>query len=275
MLSNEEIKAALVADGIISSELLEGLSDAAVLQEATENHFDMVELDKGKKSDRGKFKLIPKQIRGGTNLQQTVDGLLMAAQVEATGAPNVIPMGETNQSRRVRLAGERILAPAGASQLAGVGLRAGALQELDGPERLARALDRLVELDRNFDPTSGARLDGVGLDGGHKFAHGAHPELSASRENMQWENKYVNRVKGKREGMDAVKSFKNSLLKRLKSGALSPYELATSYQYDEPTVAIDTDGGDVFINSNLKGTVTSPTVQLRPRSRPYGFGRAA
>jgi hypothetical protein len=249
--------AALIADGDISPALLQGLEDAAILQEAVGNHYEMEELTRGKKEDRGKFKLTPKQLRGGTNLAQTVDGLLMAAQVERTGEPVVIPMGETAQSQRVRMAGQRILAPAGASQLAKVGLRAGAVEQLDGAERLNRALDRIVELDRNFDPTSGARLDGVGLDGGHKFAHHAHPEMSSSRENMQMENKYVNRVKGAAEGDAAVSRFGNSMLKRLKSGAISPYELATRYQYDAPEIAVDTQGGSVYINNS---DVTTGTV---------------
>ena len=67
------------------------------------------------------------------------------------------------------MAGERILAPAGASSLAKVGLRAGGVETLDGPERLVRALDRIDELDRGFNQKTGAIYDGVGLDGGHKM----------------------------------------------------------------------------------------------------------
>ena len=110
------------------------------------------------------------------------------------------------------------------------------MKNLDGRERLNRALDRLVELDRNYDPTSGARLDGVGLDGGHKIAHGEDESMSAKRENMQMENKYVNRVKGKESGDKAVSRFKNSLLKRLKSDAITPEQLANSYQFSDPVI---------------------------------------
>ena len=152
------------------------------------------------------------------------------------------------------MAGERILAPAGASTLAKVGLRAGAVEQLDGEERLLRALDRLVELDRNFDPTSGARLDGVGLDGGHKVAHGEDESQSAKRENMQMENKYVNRVKGKESGEKAVGRFKNSILKRLKSGAITPADLERAYQFSAPEIAIDTDGGPVIVNNSRVST---------------------
>ena len=215
----------LVESGDISAELLRGLEDAAILQEATKNHFDMIELEKGKIEDRGKFKLVPIQRRGGTNLTSTIDGILMDAQVQETGEPIVIPMGETDRSRRVRMAADRILAPAGASQLAKVGLRAGGVEQLDGAERLARAQDRLVELDRNFDPVSGARLDEVGLDGGHIKDHNNNPELSTARENMRFENKYVNRIKGDRSGEKAVAAYRNSLMKRLRSGALDPREL--------------------------------------------------
>ena len=79
--------AKLIADGDISAELLQGLEDAAVMQEASGNHYDMTELTKGKIEDRGKFKLTPIQQSGGTNLPQTVDALVMAAESELRGEP--------------------------------------------------------------------------------------------------------------------------------------------------------------------------------------------
>ena len=42
-----------------------------------------------------------------------------------------------------------------------------------------------------------------------------YPELSEALENMMFENKYENRVKGNREGEDVVKAMTNSLTKRL------------------------------------------------------------
>ena len=240
--------ARLIADGDISPEMLQGLQDAAILQEASENQYDMVELEKGKIADRGKFKLVPKELHGGRNLPQTIDGLLMDAAVQRTGEHNVIPLGETPRSQAVRMAADRILAPAGASQLAKVGLRAGAVEQLDGEERLLRAADRLVEMDRNFDPVSGARLDGVGLDGGHIADHHNNPELSSARENMRMENKNVNRTKGARSGEDAVRAYGNSILKRLKSGELTPEELAYRYQYN------DSEMGDESLASSGEGS---------------------
>lgn len=248
-IDEDAVKAALIAEGIISPQMLQGMEDAALLQEAVDNHYDIVELDKGKKEDRGKFRLERKDIRGGTNLPQTVDAILMAAQAERTGEPVVTPALSTPHSQALRMAGERILAPAGASVLAGVGLRGGAVKELDGAERLERSLDRIDEMDRNRDATSGARLDGVGLDGGHKHSHHDNPELSTARENMQMENKYVNRIKGKESGEAAFSRYHNSLLKRLKNGSLSPLDLANAYQYDAPVVAIEADKID---NINIK-----------------------
>ena len=233
VLDEAFVIAQLIKDGDISAELLQQLEDAAILQEATQNHYDMVELKQGKKADRGKFKLVPKKLHGGTDLDSTIDGILMDAQVQRTGEPIVIPMGETDRSRRVRMAADRLLAPAGASVLAKVGLRAGAVEQLDGAERLLRAQDRLVELDRNFDTVSGARLDEVGLDGGHILDHHHNPEVSSARENMRFENKYVNRAKGARSGEDAVKAYKKGILRRLKGGKLTPAALAGRYQYSD------------------------------------------
>ena len=93
-IDEEAAKAALIADGIISPQMLQGMEDAALLQEAVGNHYDMIELDKGKKEDRGKFKLVRKDIRGGTNLPQTVDAILMAAQAERMGEPVVGPASQ-------------------------------------------------------------------------------------------------------------------------------------------------------------------------------------
>ena len=256
VLDEAFVIAQLIKDGDISAELLQGLEDAAILQEASQNQYDMVELTAGKKEDRGKFKLVPKKLHGGTNLGSTIDGLLMDAQVQRTSEPIVIPMGETDRSQRVRMAAQRILAPAGASQLAKVGLRAGGVEQLDAAERMLRAQDRLVELDRNFDSVSGARLDEVGLDGGHIKDHHNNPELSTARDNMRFENKYVNRVKGARSGEDAVNAYKNSILKRLKSDALSPLELVNSYQFDgvDDDVIVNSQGGDIKVMNNDKRT---------------------
>ena len=264
MILDEALAVAkLIEDGDISPELLQGLEDAALLQEAVGNHYDLVELTNGKIADRGKFKLEKIDNSGGRNLPQTIDGILMGAQAEASAEPVVIPMGETPHSQRVRMAGERILAPAGASQLAKVGLRAGAVEQLDGQERLLRALDRVVELDRNFDPTSGARLDGVDLDGGHKVAHGEDEARSAMRENMQMENKYVNRAKGKAGGDTAVSRYRNSLKNRLTKDEISPADLANAYQFNEPEIAVDTDGGPVYINNSEVITGTGQRLRRR------------
>ena len=210
---------ALIADGIISADLLQGLSDAALLQEAVGSHYELEELVNGKKDDRGKIKLKAKEMRGQSNSPQTIDALLRAIEYEQKG-DLVTPRQSTPHSRELRKAGERILAPAGASTLAKVGLRAGGVETLDGPERLVRALDRIDELDRGFNQKTGAIYDGVGLDGGHKMPHNKYPELSEARENMMFENKYENRVKGNREGEDVIKAMRNSLIKRLRSGDL-------------------------------------------------------
>ena len=219
---------ALIADGIISADLLQGLSDAALLQEAVGGHYELEELVKGKKEDRGKIKLKAREMRGQSNSPQTIDALLRAIEYEQKG-DLVTPRQSTPHSRELRKAGERILAPAGASALAKVGLRAGGVESLDGAERLVRALDRIDELDRGFNQKTGAIYDGVGLDGGHKLPHNKYPELSEARENMMFENKYENRVKGNREGEDVIKAMTNSLTKRLRSGAVPAAMFARRY----------------------------------------------
>ena len=247
VLDEALLVAQLIKDGDISPELLQGLSDAAMLEEAVGSHYELEELTKGKIADRGKMKLTPKQMHGGTDLPQTIDALLMAVDAEKNG-PVVIPRGPSAHTQELRKAGERILAPAGASQLAKVGLRQGAVEQLDGAERLNRALDRVVELDGGMNPVTGSLYEGVGLDGGHKVPHAKHGGQSADRDNMMFESQYENRTKGAREGDEMIMSMKNSILKRLKADRLSPLELANSYQYDSPEVA--TEGGSSRINSS-------------------------
>ena len=263
--------AQLIQDGDISPRLLQELGDTAMLQEAVGSHYDLTELTKGKIEDRGKMKLTRKQLHGGKNLPQTIDALLMAIDSEKNG-PVVIPRGPSAHQQELRKAGERILAPAGASQLAKVGLRQGAVEQLDGAERLARALDRVVELDGGMNPVTGSLYEGVGLDGGHKVPHAKHGGQSAARDNMMFESQYENRSKQAAEGDEVISQLKNSILKRLKTDQISPLQLANSYQYDSPEVAteagssrinssgdnadrtayVDSDGGDVhlYVNGN-------------------------
>ena len=219
----------LVADGNISPQLMQGLSDAALLQDAVGSHYELTELVNGKKADRGKIKLKARQMHGASNSPQTIDALLRAIEYEKHG-DLVTPRQSTPHSRELRMAADRILAPAGASVLAGVGLRAGGVESLDGSERLLRALDRIDELDRGFNQKTGAIYDGVGLDGGHKLPHNKYPGMSEARENMMFENKYENRVKGNREGGDVVNAMTNSLMKRLRSGDVSPAMFADRYR---------------------------------------------
>ena len=228
--------AQLIKNGDISPELLQGLGDAAMLQEAVGSHYDLAELTNGRIEDRGKMKLIPKQMHGGSDSPQTIDSLLMAIDAEKNG-PVVMPSSPSAHTKELRKAGERILAPAGASQLAKVGLRSGAVEQLDGAERLARALDRIEELDGGKNPVTGSLYEETGLDGGHKNPHAKYGGQSADRSNMMFESKYENRTKGAREGDEMINSLKNSILKRLKADRLSPLELANAYQYDSPEVA--------------------------------------
>jgi len=219
----------LVADGVISPQLMQGLADAALLQDAVGGHYELTELTNGKKVDRGKFKLKAKQMHGASNSPQTIDALLRAIEYEKNG-PLVTPRQSTPHSRELRMAVDRILSPAGASVLAGVGLRAGGVETLDSAERLLRAGDRVDELDRGFNQKTGAIYDGVGLDGGHIKPHNKYPELSEARENMMLENKYENRVKGNREDDAVVGAMTNSLMKRLRSGDLAPAMFADRYR---------------------------------------------
>jgi hypothetical protein len=100
------------------------------------------------------------------------------------------------------------------------------------------------------------------------MAHADNPEVSAARENMQMENKYVNRSKGNRAGEAAAGSYLKSLIRRLRNDDLSAYDLAANrYQFNEPEVGservdspgenrerslvIDSGGGDVTIGESF------------------------
>ena len=93
-------------------------------------------------------------------------------------------------------------------------LRGNAVTQLDGPERLDRALDRIVELDRGMNPITGGLYEGAGLDGGHQQDHKNNPELSAAKENMMFENQYENRIKGATSGEESLPASVIVLLRR-------------------------------------------------------------
>ena len=245
----------LVKAEILSRQELEDIRDIGLIQDAVDGHYDIEVKETGALADRGKVKLKRVPIHGQSNSTQTIDALLMAADAERNG-PLVTPREATPHSKELRMAGERLLAPAGASELAGVGLRAGAVEQLDAVERLARALDRIDELDRGFNQVTGSLYDGVALDGGHRVPHSLHGGQSAARENMMFENQYENRVKGNREGEAVVAAMHNSLARRLRAGTLEPLELVNRYQPDSVEIAIDTDGGPVlFKDSLVKGKI--------------------
>ena len=62
------------------------------------------------------------------------------------------------------------------------------------------------------------------------------------------ENKYVNRVKGNRSGEAAAQSYKNSIIKRLRNGDLSPLDLVN--RYDQQVPEVSTGMGSSRINSD-------------------------
>lgn len=212
----------------LSPEGLRELEYAATLQKAVEGQYEIEELQTGKLEDRGKFKLNKRKFSGGTNKRDTVNALLMAIDVEQNGAivdrsgTSIVQGQETFGDKRLRMAAEALLAPAGASELAGVGLRTGDLANLSGEERLLRAIDRIRELDNGYNPVTGSLYRGIGLDGGHKMAHSNYKGQSANRDNMMFESKYENRTKGNREGAAMVQAMYNSLFKRLKKEKVSP-----------------------------------------------------
>ena len=119
VLDEALVIARLIADGDISPELLQGLGDAAMLQEAVGTHYDLEEITGGKKADRGKMKLVKNAIHGASNDRNTINSILMAADAELRG-PVVTERPVTAHSEALRMAGEQILAPTSASSLAGL-----------------------------------------------------------------------------------------------------------------------------------------------------------
>ena len=220
----------------LTDKLLAELRDAAVLQEAVGSHYELLENTNRKLADRGKFGLVPRQDiqHGRSNTRDTVNALLMALDVELNG--NIVEElhkpGSFNEGN-VRKAVTNMLSPAGASVLAGIGLRGGDLATLSPEERLLRAGDRAITLDKGYNTRTGSLLEGVGLDGGHVLPHDVFPEYSKSRWNMDLESKYENRTKGSKTGEALIRAFTNSLRKRLgnskKEGPVSPSQFVNTW----------------------------------------------
>jgi len=223
---------ALIADGIISSKLLNEFRDFSIIQDAVGDHYDVSEIRGGKAA------LKARPSHGGSNTRDNLNALLMAIDAEQNG-PIVVqrpgmnglqgPIQETFADRQVRGAMTRSLSPGGMSVLASPGLRAGAIKEMDGNERLTRAINYGIKLNNGYDHITGSRLT-MGLDGGHILPHNKYPLLSAEAFNMAPENKYVNRAKGNREGADLIQSLTNSFKKKFgpasKKGAVSLNQMA-------------------------------------------------
>jgi len=224
---------ALIADGIISSKLLNEFRDFSIIQDAVGDHYDVSEI-KG-----GKAGLKARPSHGGSNSRDNVNALAMAIDAELNG-PIVVqrpggmeglqgPIQETLGDRQVRGAFTRSLSPGGMSALASPGLREGAIKTIDSDERLTRAINYGIKLNNGYDHITGSRLT-MGLDGGHILPHNAYPELSTASFNMAPENKYVNRAKGDRQGAELIKSLTSSFKKKFgpasKAGAMGYNQLA-------------------------------------------------
>ena len=111
VLDEALLVAQLIKDGDISPELLQGLGDAAMLEDAVGSQYELEELVKGKIEERGKMKLKPKQLHGGTERPQTIDALLMAVDAEKNGT-GVITGGAGSTQQEVSTEERGVLGPA-------------------------------------------------------------------------------------------------------------------------------------------------------------------
>ena len=95
----------------ISEDTLREFEQLAVLQEALGNQYEMSLIEKG--ANKGKVKLSPNRIHGQSDSLDTINGLLMEAQLQRTGQPifERERKGLTPQSKRVRMAAEALLSP--------------------------------------------------------------------------------------------------------------------------------------------------------------------
>ena len=209
--------------------------DYVVVNDALGGQYDLTTDTKGNINIKAK-RFAGDEVRD----RNIVNGILMAYdnnvngrivdQVLSAGLKDGMPLGD----RQIRLAAERVLSGQAVSDLAGVGLRGGDMTGMSKEQRLLRAGDRMIEMDNGYDPVSGSLWGNIQLDGGHTLPHGEYPEYSDARWNMSMENKYVNRVKGKREGVEENDSYYNSLLNRLKKKEtddkyISPLQLANAW----------------------------------------------
>ena len=69
----------------ISEDTLREFEQLAVLQEALGNQYEMSLIEKG--ANKGKVKLSPNRIHGQSDSLDTINGLLMEAQLQRTGQP--------------------------------------------------------------------------------------------------------------------------------------------------------------------------------------------
>ena len=204
-------------------QLLDNVEDLALLEQAVGSHYDvaMTSATRGAKVDRDKAKLVRRQMHGGSNDLNALNARAMALDTELYGpiVQRAWAQGESPGDIRLRRAVERVLSSAGASELAGVGLRDVAAANMSPTERLLRAGDRIIELDHGYNPITGAPYAGQGLDGGHRVAHNVDHMSTSLRNNMMFENKYENRAKGERSGPEAAGAFYNSLRNKISASA--------------------------------------------------------
>ena len=248
---------------------LDKATDYMLVNDALGSHYVLDTFESP--NQRGQVYLAERRnFAGNAKNQNIVNGLLMALDSGLYG-PIVERMERSNIPLRQAMG--NVVSDGAISELAGVGLRNGELAKLSPEQKLLRAGDRGIDLDRGYDEIIGSPYADVRLDGGHELHHDIYPEYSSSRWNMGFENQHVNKVKGKREGQEELQSYINSILNRLKKDEsdpkyVSPLMLANAYEMrgqPSPSLSVGRDlanTGDIAAKRDVEASPVTNVIHV-------------
>jgi len=154
------------------------------LQESTEDYYDLVRAPRGKRKVYLQAKERP---HGLSKDPSTYRALFMAERQARSGKSAAAPPAKDLTTMTKLL--QDLVMPTSINSVGSLGSRKRPTDE----QMLLRAASLLTDVDRGYDPVTGAAFNGMPLDAGHIQSHISHPELSNDPYNIRFQNAYENK----------------------------------------------------------------------------------
>jgi hypothetical protein len=190
LLQEEAIRSAIAAEDPALDKLMRELEDITIIEDAIGDQYEIT--GQGKIGpDKGKLQIAPIASHGQSDSLETLRSLARGARLERSPMDSLVDHSRRSDSGRLLNAVETQMSQQALNLIGKGGLR----EDVSSEIKAQRAIPLIQDMDRGYNRKTGAPFGAAGLDAGHIYPHNKYPELSASPENIMYENKYENRTK--------------------------------------------------------------------------------